>query len=240
MANPPPYVIDTTTYMPIKLGLGVGAGWDERVNGEIPSSLLIHATQGTRGSSFDGEARYLATSRTVGAHLLTGRNGQIAQIVPTALRAHHAGQTLYTWRNNTSIGIETHWTFGEPWPQAGTDALTWLVRRLMRQYTIPVARIQSHRFAALPKGRKSDPGYWTDQQFNQWLLTLSEPVTPANPRYAVTTARANVRSGPAIVFPVTMVLNRGDSFGADSVKDGWHHREDGRGFVSSAVVRRVK
>lgn len=234
-----PYFIDVSIWMPVKLAQGTGAGWDDRVNGATPSSLVIHATQGNKGSSFAGEAEYLARSRTVGAHLLTGKAGQIVQFLPYSLRAHHAGSVIWGYQNNLSIGIETHWTFGETWPAEGTAALTWLVRRLMKQFNIPVARIKSHRFVALPKGRKSDPGYWTDRQFDAWLATLAAAPAPVNPRYEVTTARANVRSGPGIKFPVTMILDRGQQFGADSVKEGWYHREDGRGFVSSTVVRKV-
>ncbi|HEY1016982.1 MAG TPA: peptidoglycan recognition family protein, partial [Herpetosiphonaceae bacterium] len=222
---PDAYAIDATTYR--KLALPVGNGYDARPNGLGPESVVLHTTNGHHGSSFAAEARYLATAAGVGAHYLVGKQGQIVELLPPGWRAWHAGNALWTWRNSVSIGIECHFTPGEAWPLAGTAALTWLVRRLQATYQIPAARIATHRTVALPAGRKQDPSFWTDAQFGAWLAALSLPVVPALPRYEVVTAGANVRSGPGLVYPVTMVLGHREQFSVDTTANAWLHRVDG-------------
>ena len=232
------YTIDTTSYR--KLDMPKGYGYDLRPNGLRPESIVAHTTNGRWGSSFEAEARYLATASGVGAHYLVGRRGQIAEILPPlSWRAWHAGNALWHWRNSVSIGIECHFTPGEAWTDAGTAALTWLVRRLMGIYAIPTSRIATHRAVALPAGRKEDPSFWTDAQFGAWLSALSIPVAPQLPRYEVTAGAANVRSGPDLVFPVTMVMGHLEQFSVDVVKGDWLHRNDGRGFAHKSVARRI-
>ncbi len=64
----------------------------------------------TGGASFSSSVAWLTSkSSGVSAHLVIGRNGEVAQLVPFNLRAWHAGASQwkgYTGINNYSIGIE--------------------------------------------------------------------------------------------------------------------------------------
>ncbi|GAB4490396.1 MAG: hypothetical protein Fur0016_28640 [Anaerolineales bacterium] len=64
----------------------------------------------TGGASFSASVAWLASkSSGVSAHLVIGRGGQVAQLVPFNLRAWHAGTSAwkgYSGLNNYSIGIE--------------------------------------------------------------------------------------------------------------------------------------
>lgn len=89
----------------------------------------------TGGASFSASVAWLTSKRSgVSAHLVIGRNGEVAQLVPFNLRAWHAGTSAwkgYTRLNNYSIGIELdnagmmkrrgrQWvsTFGKVYPDA--------------------------------------------------------------------------------------------------------------------------
>ncbi len=64
----------------------------------------------TGGASFSASVAWLTSkSSGVSAHLVIGRDGEVAQLVPFDLRAWHAGTSAwkgYTGLNNYSIGIE--------------------------------------------------------------------------------------------------------------------------------------
>jgi len=89
----------------------------------------------TGGASFSASVAWLTSkSSAVSAHLVIGRDGEVAQLVPFDLRAWHAGTSAwkgYTGINNYSIGIEldnagmmkrsgSQWvsTFGRVYPDA--------------------------------------------------------------------------------------------------------------------------
>ncbi len=183
------FTIDTTTYR--KHLRAVGTGWDHRPKGLRPSSIIIHTTNGNRGSSFHGEASFLLNSNSVGAHYLVGKAGQIAETLPPAYRAWHAGVTTAEYLNSRSIGIECHHAVGEEWTGIQRTALTWLVLKLMADHAIGIGMIESHRAVALPAGRKIDPSDWTDRSFYDWRNTLDQPATPPG-TFAVAPALADV------------------------------------------------
>jgi hypothetical protein len=176
----PPFTIDTTSWP--KHHNPVGAGYDHRPAGTRPSAIVVHTTNGRKGSSFAGEASFLFNSVNVSAHYLVGKDGRIAQILPTDLRAWHAGQAEPEYLNSRSIGIECHHSVGDDWPVAQLEALTWLVRELMVQFGIAPDRIDTHRRVALPPGRKVDPSDWVDNEYYSWQATLAapEPEPPGN------------------------------------------------------------
>ena len=164
--------IDTTTYRR-DLKWGIGNGCAPRPSGISPSSIVVHTTNGKKGSTFDAEARYLRDNTVpVSSHYLVGKQGQIAQIVPDYLQAYHAGATVPGYSNGQSIGIECHLTPGEAWMPAQREALTWLVESCMAQWNIARGRVDTHRAVAVPSGRKSDPAEWPDVAFYQWRDTL--------------------------------------------------------------------
>lgn len=169
-----PPTIDTATYSKTKK-LGPGQGYSARPQNINPTTIVVHSTNGNRGSSFEAEARYLRDSLEVSAHFLVGKAGQIAQILDPGLRAWHAGECLTAWENDYSIGIECHHAVGDDWPQAQLDSLTWLVRDLMRRYRIAPAGIETHRRVAIPGPdiRKHDPSDWPDEMFYVWRSGLA-------------------------------------------------------------------
>lgn len=171
-----------------KLVHPVGHGYDYRPNGVGATSIIVHTTNGNRGSSFVGEARFIQHSPAIGAHFLVGKGGQIAQFLPVRLRAWHAGVTLPGFYNSNSIGIECHLTPGEQWTSSQRQSLTGLVQYLVRQYGIQESRIETHRAVALPKGRKIDPSEWSDADFYAWRRRLFPK------RYRVVVDVANIRA----------------------------------------------
>lgn len=93
----------------------------------------------------------------VSAHFLIRREGVLAQFVPCALRAWHAGKS--TWRgrarcNDFSIGVELEGCDDVPFEDIQYRTLARLTRALRRRY--PIADIAGH--ADIAPGRKTDPG----------------------------------------------------------------------------------
>jgi len=246
--------IDRTSYN--KAALPIGTGYDQRPKGFAPSSIIVHTTNGQRGSSFEAEARYIYRSPAIGAHDLVGKRGQIAAFLPPELRAWHAGQAAPAFLNSRSIGIECHLTPGEAWTQEMRDALTWRVQGYMQQYGIPIALVDTHRAVALPRGRKIDPSSWADPDFYAWRAALAGlryiPLADHLRSYVVT-EEVNVRQGAGTTFPValggTCVLPRGFTFKSDVVVQGqalasgsgWAHVVEPApwGFVHTSCVMEV-
>lgn len=161
--------IDSTTYNKARAH-PVGYGYDRRDS--APSSILVHATHGHPGSSLRNEALYLLNSNAVSAHYLVGRHGEVIELLAPQWRAWHAGRCLAPFVNEHSIGIELHAAVSEVITPEQHTVLTQLVRVLMARYGIPAARIETHRAAAIPLGRKSDPATWRQADFAAWRATL--------------------------------------------------------------------
>lgn len=158
--------------------LAPGQGYSARPHNSAPATIVIHSTNGQRGSTFAHEAEYLRDSVEVSSHFLVGKQGQIARILDPGLKAWHAGEALAAWQNEHSIGIECHHAVGDTWPQAQLDALTWLVRELMWRYQIAPAGIETHRKVAIPGPdiRKHDPSDWPDAAFYAWRAGLATDI----------------------------------------------------------------
>ncbi len=115
----------------------------------------------------------------VSAHFLIRRDGSLAQFVPCALRAWHAG--ISTWRgregcNDFSIGVELEGTDDVPYADAQYAMLAALTRALRRRY--PIRDVVGHNEIA-PE-RRTDPGPAFDwKRFRQ--LTLPRTRRPRNP-----------------------------------------------------------
>jgi AmpD protein len=93
----------------------------------------------------------------VSAHFLIRREGALAQFVPCALRAWHAGDSSWRARrgcNDFSIGVELEGTDDLPYEDIQYRTLALLTRALRRRY--PIRDIAGHSDIA-PK-RKTDPG----------------------------------------------------------------------------------
>ncbi len=93
----------------------------------------------------------------VSSHFVVRRDGALLQFVPCAMRAWHAGVSLWKGRarcNDFSIGIELEGTDTLPFEAAQYTMLARVVRLLRRRY--PIADIAGH--SDIAPGRKTDPG----------------------------------------------------------------------------------
>lgn len=219
----PDFSIDYLTYN--KRVHPLRHGYSTR-GGQRPSSIVVHSTNGNRGSSFDREAAYLRDSALVSAHFLVGKSGQIAQILPPSLAAWHAGDALLPYANAHSIGIECHHAIGDDWPAAQKAALAWLVKRLLAAYVIPLNKVETHRKIALPPGRKADPSDWSDTSFYAWRNSLVDEVTT---RHVLGLPIYQQQSGSG---PIVGHLRTGETIAIDvPYPNGMGHLEDERGFI---------
>lgn len=151
----------------------VGAGYDRR---RMPiTALVLHSTNGHKGSSLDAEARYLQEAPDKGINWLVGKEGGIVEICAPHFAAWHAGASSYQglrdW-NGFSLGVECHHAIGDPWPTQQLDALRWLVQRQMRHFGLSRSLIVCHRWIAIPAGRRTDPDDRTDAEWRAWIAAL--------------------------------------------------------------------
>jgi N-acetyl-anhydromuramoyl-L-alanine amidase len=111
--------------------------------------------------------------RKVSAHFLIRRDGSLAQFVPCALRAWHAGVSEWHGRehcNDFSIGIELEGADDVPYTDAQYTMLAALTRALRRRYRI--RDVAGHSDIA-PR-RKTDPGPVFDwKRFHRLTLPRS-------------------------------------------------------------------
>lgn len=237
---------------------GVNKGWDFREYA-YPQTIIIHTTNGRKNTLFGSEANFLLTSNAVSAHYLVGKQGQVAQFLdPRLHRAWHAGAVItQRWNNNNSIGIECHYTPGEgTWPTVMRNALTDLVKYLIDEFNITVpANIETHRFVAIPKGRKIDPSGFSDAEFYVWRRRLFEPPMT---KYRVISPVVNVRQSPKRTDNnIAGILYAGDEFYSAALKldengewisgkNTWAHITEGTsrgtsvsglGFVHTSVLQ---
>ena len=116
----------------------------------------------------------------VSAHFLIRREGSLAQFVPCALRAWHAG--VSSWRglehcNDYSIGIELEGADDIPYTDAQYLTLAALTRALRRRYRI--RDVAGH--CEIAPGRKTDPGASFDwKRFRHLLVPRTRRRVAAN------------------------------------------------------------
>jgi len=93
----------------------------------------------------------------VSPHFLIRRDGSLAQLVPCALRAWHAGASSWRGRercNDFSIGVELEGADTVAYAEAQYQMLAHLTRALRRRY--PIRDIVGH--CDIAPRRKTDPG----------------------------------------------------------------------------------
>lgn len=249
--------IDLTTFN--KSRRGIGNGFDNRTGGVKPITVIVHTTNGAKGSLFLSEANYIYNSNKIAAHYLVGKDGRIVQFLDPKYRAWHAGAVNDSrFNNNNSIGIEVHYTPGEgAWTSAMHSALTELVKQLDHTYKIQSPDlIETHRRVAIPKGRKIDPSGFIDPEFYVWRNRLFIPTTSLPVvRYMVIAPEVYVRTSPCVLKTnIAGKLYKGDIFTSSALKidecggsvrgiNTWAHTTqgtshdkpiDGLGFVHTA------
>ena len=130
-----------------------------RPEGAIVDTIVLHHTA---GNSLEGTTKWFTMRRSrVSAHFTVGADGSIIQHVSTYDRAAHAGTSRGSdgrpGLNDSSVGIEIDHPGdpNTPYPDAQVEAVEHLVSVLMRRF--PISTITSHKYIALPAGRKPDP-----------------------------------------------------------------------------------
>ena len=181
-AVPDAFTIDTKSY-PKSRRYAVGHGYGMRA--APPTTGVIHTTNNRQaGTLFDKEAAFLLNSPDVSAHYLIGKQGRIVEFLdPAGFVAWHAGgrQDDGTWSalpafaNPASWGVELHVSVGEVPTRIQKDACAWLCRQLLIRFGMIPGQIETHRAIALPKGRKSDPEGWPNDDFYAWRALLIQP-----------------------------------------------------------------
>jgi hypothetical protein len=207
-------------------------GYQPRPIGRLPiKSILVHTTNGNKGTSLRQEANYIANSREISSYYLIGKQGQIIQFLdPRRYIAYHAGCVKsITFSNPFSIGIEMHNTPAEgDCTREQLEALDALVRQLMQEYAIEVYNIETHRAVAVfcaghplagRLGRKIDPSGFSDDAFYTWRRSLITPIVENVIRYKVISPQINIRTSPQVNDEnVVGSLYKGDEFESVALK----------------------
>lgn len=134
---------------------------EPRPEGAAIDMLVLHYTGMETAEA--ARARLLDPAAKVSAHYLIDEDGRIAELVPEALRAWHAGVSFWrgaTGVNDRSIGIELvnpghDWGYRD-FPLRQVDALADLCRGILARHPIPARNVVGHSDVA-PR-RKRDPG----------------------------------------------------------------------------------
>ncbi|SBV99797.1 N-acetylmuramoyl-L-alanine amidase AmiD [uncultured Alphaproteobacteria bacterium] len=134
---------------------------EPRPEGAAIDMLVLHYTGMETAEA--ARARLLDPAAKVSAHYLIDEDGRIAELVPEALRAWHAGVSFWrgaTGVNDRSIGIELvnpghDWGYRD-FPLRQVDALADLCRAILARHPIPARNVVGHSDVA-PR-RKRDPG----------------------------------------------------------------------------------
>jgi N-acetylmuramoyl-L-alanine amidase len=133
----------------------------ERKDGRRPDLLILHYT----GMPVESQAlQWLCNPVSeVSAHYFVFENGHVAQLVPEARRAWHAGKASWAGEtdiNSCSIGVEIanpgHDGGLPPFGETQIASVTRLCRDIVERWSIPPDRVLAHSDVA--PGRKQDPG----------------------------------------------------------------------------------
>lgn len=133
----------------------------ERKDGRRPDMLTLHYT----GMPDEAQAlQWLCNPVSeVSAHYVVFENGHVAQLVPEARRAWHAGKSSWAGEtdiNSRSIGIEIanpgHNGGLPPFGETQIKNVIRLCRDIVERWSIPPDRVLAHSDVA--PGRKMDPG----------------------------------------------------------------------------------
>lgn len=132
----------------------------ERRDGRRPDMLVLHYTDMPEAEALQWLCNPVSE---VSAHYFVFENGRVAQFVPEARRAWHAGKGFWAGEtdiNSRSIGIEIshpgHRGGLPPYGEAQIASVIRLCRDIVERWSIPPERVLAHSDVA--PGRKQDPG----------------------------------------------------------------------------------
>lgn len=179
--------------------------------GRAADAIVLHYTgMPTADGALD---RLCDPGAEVSAHYFVFEDGRIAQLVPEASRAWHAGRSFWageTDMNSVSIGVEIanpgHDGGAPPFPDAQIEALIRLCADVMERRGIPPGRVLAH--SDIAPGRKIDPG----ERF-PWERLAASGLCRARP--AVAAAEGLVIGRGATGMAVQSLQQRLRAFGFD-------------------------
>lgn len=131
------------------------------------ATIILHSTEGHKGG--DLPTLIGGDGRQVSVHWYVTKDGGIYHFVQDADTAFHAGAVVAPkYSNDASIGIEQEHIDGqEPWPDLQLRTVANLVAFLKQKHGD--LAITSHKVAAAPPGRKSDPEPYPWATFNAYV-----------------------------------------------------------------------
>lgn len=151
------------------------------------TGIILHSTNGRGNSTFQAEENYLFSSPNVSAHYLVGTDSVTQFLDPKQYVAYHAGYVNNEkYSNAQSIGVEVHYSPKDTYPVHKDKIinLTNLVQNLLKEYNLNPNDITMHRSVAIyppdykvvslrgKLGRKPDPSFWTNEEFETWRKSL--------------------------------------------------------------------
>lgn len=129
--------------------------------GRVADAIVLHYTG--MPTAEGALARLCDPAAEVSAHYFVFEDGRIAQLVPEADRAWHAGRSFWageTDMNSASVGIEIanpgHDGGAPPFPDAQIEAVIRLCADIVQRLGVPPQRVLAH--SDIAPGRKVDPG----------------------------------------------------------------------------------
>jgi len=169
--------------------LSVAVKYGERIDVDGPDILLLHYTG---MESAEGALKWLCAEESgVSCHYFVFEDGEIVQLLPESVRAHHAGVSYWqghTDINSRSIGIEIanpghlHDPLPE-FPDVQMAAVARLCKDIIDRNSIDAHLVLAHSDVA--PNRKSDPGENFDWKglAQQGIGHFVEPAAMSSGRY---------------------------------------------------------
>ncbi len=192
------------------------------------SLLVVHATVGSYASSL---AWLCSPASKVSCHFLIRKDGHIAQLVPDARAAWHAGVSAHQgmdsaaiMRGSLGIELENANDGHDPYPPSQVAAAHWLCQEQIARYNIERADVVRHLDIAIPRGRKTDPAGlpWPAFADSLYMPSGDNPRPPhlGLTHYRVLTAAtggATIRRGPRTNAAILGRLHPGDDWWGTAV-----------------------
>ena len=156
LSQPPDFAPDASFVDFVRASPNYG----DRRGKEIDALVLHYTGMPTAEGALE---RLCDAAAEVSAHYLVYEDGRIAQLVPEAFRAWHAGRSFWAGEsdmNSVSIGIEIvnagHDAGAPDFPDVQIAAVTRLCADVMARRAIAANRLLAH--SDIAPGRKVDPG----------------------------------------------------------------------------------
>lgn len=199
--------------------------------------IVVHYTGS--GTSKSGSAKanciyFSGGNRNASAHYFIDDANIYEYADPKKYYTWHCGDGhgAYGITNANSIGIEVCLDGDKPYTAKEIDRLTWLVRKLMKDFNVPAKNVVRHYdasrklcpyyYAKRPTSWKNLHGKITGQKSTSPTTTKSKYV-----KYVVTADKLNFRKGPGTNYEINRVKDAGSVMNIGIIKNGWGQTKTG-------------